>query len=74
MMSSGIPSRPPGKLFTVFQLEFWEIQLVEMEKVMDQKKCDDGNTANSNECSSQRRYCNSSISNNTTLQTFKVVR
>ena len=37
MTSYGIPSRPPGKLFTEFQLEFWEIQLEEMEKEQDQK-------------------------------------
>ena len=37
MMSSEIPSRPPGKLYTEFQLEFWEIQLEEMEKEEDQQ-------------------------------------
>ena len=37
MMSSGISSRPPGKLFTEFQLEFCENQLEEMEKELDQK-------------------------------------
>ena len=37
MTSSGIPSRPPGKLYTEFQLEFWEIQLEEMEKELDEK-------------------------------------
>ena len=35
--SSGIPSRPPRKLYTEFQLEFWEIQLEAMEKELDQK-------------------------------------
>ena len=37
MTLSEIPSRPPGKLYTKFQLKFWEIQLEEMEKDEDQK-------------------------------------
>ena len=37
MTLSGIPSRPPRKLYTEFQLEFWEIQLGEMEKEQDQQ-------------------------------------
>ena len=37
MTSSGISSRPPGKLYTEFQIEFWEIQLEEMEKELDEK-------------------------------------
>ena len=37
MASSEIPSRPPGKLYTEFQLEFWETQLEEMQKEQDQK-------------------------------------
>ena len=37
MTSSRIPNRPPGKLYKEFQLEFWEIQLEEMEKELNQK-------------------------------------
>ena len=37
MTSSGIPNRPPGKLYTEFQLEFWEIQFEDMEKELDEK-------------------------------------
>ena len=37
MTSSEIQSRPPEKLYTEFQLEFWEIQLEETEKELDQK-------------------------------------
>ena len=35
--SSGIPSRPPRKLYIEFQLEFCEIQLEEMEKELDEQ-------------------------------------
>ena len=50
MTSSGIPSWPPGKLYTEFQLE-------EMEKELDEKKLDGGNVINGDGCSYQRRCC-----------------
>ena len=37
MTSSVIPSRPPEKLFTEFQLEFWEIQLEVIKKELKMK-------------------------------------
>ena len=47
MTSSKIPSRPPGKFYTEFKLEFWEIQLWGVWK----RAWDDGNLINGDECS-----------------------
>ena len=51
MTSSGIPSRPPGKFYTEFQLEFWEIQLWGVGKRAGDEKWDDGNLINGDGCS-----------------------
>ena len=56
MTSSEIPSRSPGKLFRNSNFNSGKSNLRRWKRA-GSEKCDDGNTANSDGCSSQRQCC-----------------